>query len=117
MAAHSPAPTGDRPRKMLAMRGEGLLKKVEDVELARVFGRVIGRAFEIAGLTQQEIAFRLGYTNQSAVSRWVAGTETPQMAKLLTVDGFEDALIIALTERSKTVSGAYVVNVPLRRRA
>jgi hypothetical protein len=40
------------------------------------------------GLTKQEISHAMGYQDQSAVSRWIAGVERPLLDKLLASMGF-----------------------------
>jgi hypothetical protein len=83
---------------MLAMGGEGLLKKVEKEQEDREFGRLIGRAMELGEITPQDIQFRFGYSDQAAISRWKAGTEKPPMAKLTRISAFRYGLMEALAE-------------------
>jgi transcriptional regulator with XRE-family HTH domain len=54
-------------------------------------GRLIREARQVAGLTQAELAHRLG-TAQSAVSNWERGRDTPRidtLARILEACGFE----------------------------
>jgi transcriptional regulator with XRE-family HTH domain len=54
-------------------------------------GRLIGEARRLGGLTQAELARRLG-TTQSAVSNWERGRDTPRvdtLARILEACGFE----------------------------
>lgn len=110
------------PRKPLAMGfaaaaepGEGDRKKLAEPNSQRAFGVVLARAFALANLTQQEVAFRLGYTDQSAVSRWVAGTENAQIARLLTLAELRGPLVMAIAEMTDDVSVETVVRLPRRR--
>jgi ribosome-binding protein aMBF1 (putative translation factor) len=85
------------PRKMLAMRGESLRKRLADPDIVRLLGRAIERALERADLTKQDAAHRMGYEDQSALSRWISGAETPQIARLWTLgEDFQRALVIEL---------------------
>jgi transcriptional regulator with XRE-family HTH domain len=82
---------------MLAMRGESLRKPLADPEIARVLGQAIERAVTRAGLTKQEAAYRMGYEDQSALSRWIAGGESPQVARLWALgEAFQRALVLEL---------------------
>jgi hypothetical protein len=94
----------ETPRKMLAMRGEGVRKKLANPDEARALGRVIERAIEIVGSTKQDIADALGYTDQSALSRWISGVETPQMAKLWALPQLKSGLLLAFAEAAGDVA-------------
>jgi hypothetical protein len=83
----------DPPRKMLAARGEGDRKP-----LAEAIGQAIERGIVLAKLTKQDVAFRMGYRDQSALARWISGVETPQFAKLWTIEELRQPLCIALAE-------------------
>lgn len=62
-------------------------------------GLAIERALGRANFTKQEAAFRMGYTDSGVIGRWIAGTETPQFAKLWTLgDAFRRELVIAQAE-------------------
>lgn len=105
---------------MLTMRGESLRKPLADLDEARIVGRFVERALVFADITKQDAAFRLGYSDQSAVSRWVAGVETPQLAKLWTLGrrfrtGFLLAVADACSDDGARVS--HVVTVPEERSA
>lgn len=86
-------------RKALTMRGESLRKPLAEDGMRRVIGGAIERALHLAGLTKQEVSYAMGYgENQSPISRWIAGTETPQFAKLFAVARLKPALLVALAE-------------------
>lgn len=58
-------------------------------------GAVVRAARRAAGLTQRELAERVG-TTQSAVARWEAGAESPRvdtLSSLLRACGFEGDLV------------------------
>lgn len=95
------------------MGSETALKKLEKGDEDREFGRLIGRAFELGDLTPQDIQFRFRYSDQSAISRWKAGTEKPPMAKLMTIREFRNGLIEAIAERS---GEEVIVETVIRRR-
>lgn len=63
-------------------------------------GRTIERALLLAELTKQELSYAMGYADQSALSRWIAGVERPLFDKLFAVDRFYDSWVIALAERN-----------------
>ena len=82
------------PRRITALKGESECRKPELVNL----GRILQRAFELAHLEPKDAAYRLGYSNESIIYKWFAGSENPHMAKLLTLDGFPLALVLALAQ-------------------
>ena len=69
-----------------------------------LLGRAIERALVLANLTKQDASFRMGYPDQSAISRWIGGVENPQLHKLLAIDELRPWLAVALAE----VSGSEV---------
>jgi hypothetical protein len=94
----------DGPRKMLAggeVSGETLRKRLAEGDDSSQIGRVIERALTLANLTKQEVAHAMGYADQSALSRWIAGVETAQMAKLWRVRALRGALVVALAEAAQ----------------
>lgn len=95
--------TVESPRKPLGMRADSLRKPLADPELARVIGAAIDRALSHAQVTKQEASYQMGYSDQSAISRWIAGVETPQFAKLWTLGrNFQRGLVIALAEAAES---------------
>lgn len=62
----------------------------------RAIGRVIERGLARAGLTKQEVSFRLGYADQSTVGRWVSGMERPHFDRLLALEDLRKPLLIEL---------------------
>lgn len=63
----------------------------------RQIGTAVEAALDRAGLTKQEAAFAMGYTDSGVVSRWVNGTEAPQFARLWTLgEKFRAELVVAL---------------------
>lgn len=65
----------------------------------RQIGLAIETALRVAGLTNKEAAFAMRYADSAVIGRWVAGSETPQFAKLWTLGHkFRCALVVALAE-------------------
>jgi len=72
-------------------------KKLAD--LRPVIGRRVERALALCGVTKQEAAFAMGYTDAGTVSRWCSGTERPHLDKLeAAIAGFEAAWVRAIAE-------------------
>jgi hypothetical protein len=90
----------DTPRKMLTMQGEALRKPLAEGAFKAAIGRAIERALKASDITKQAAAYDMGYgDNQSPVTRWISGAETPQFAKLWTLgDRFRQELVIALAD-------------------
>lgn len=86
------------------------LKNLEADFKAQI-GQAIQRAFSIAGLSQKEAAGRLN-RDVAQISRWVAGTERPQMDALFAVEELRWPLIQSLA----SLAQAEVVT-EIRRRA
>lgn len=76
----------DLPRKFVAARmdaGETDRKPLADEQARAVLGRSIEAALLACRISKQEASHRMGYgTNQAPLSRWIAGTEAPQLLKL-----------------------------------
>jgi hypothetical protein len=94
---------GETPRKRSASSaGQG---ETDRKRLAEDFKQLIGRAIErgivLAGMTKQEVSYAMGYPDASALSRWIAGTETPQFARLFIVEALQAPLCVALSEIAK----------------
>lgn len=119
MAENLTARLDSIPRKSLAMRHEDphtLRKKFADDEWKLVIGGAIERALELAGMQKGQAAFEMGYgENQAPLSRWIAGTESPQFARLWSVPALRGPIVLALAELSETVSVETTITV--RRRA
>lgn len=81
---------------MLRVGGESHNKKLADLK-PWVGGRV-ERALEILGLSKQEAAYAMGYTDAGTVSRWCSATERPQLDKLFALKGFLAAWVVSLAE-------------------
>jgi hypothetical protein len=111
---HDTARLDGLPHKMLAMRGEGFRKPLAE-DLKRAIGQAIERAIVLASLTKQDVAHQMGYEDQSALSRWISGAETPQFAKLFVVVELRGPLVIALAELAHDVEISTTLTV--RRRA
>lgn len=67
----------------------------------RATGRALEKAIARSGLTKQEAAFQMGYSDSGVMGRWIQGTETPQLAKLWMLgEGFQREWVIALAEEA-----------------
>lgn len=67
-------------------------------------GQAVQRAISLVGWSVKEAADHIG-RERAQVSRWIAGTETPQFAKLWTLgERFQQELVIALAELVPCVS-------------
>ena len=98
------------PRRISALRGESECRKPELANL----GVILQHAFKLAHLEPKEVAYRLGYTDESIIYKWFAGTENPNMAKLLTLNGFPLALVLSLAQSG--IEGIDVQTVVTMRR-
>lgn len=67
-------------------------------EFKRAIGRAIETALKAADISKKEAAQTMGYgENQSTVTAWITGEETPQFAKLWMLGPrFRQELVIAL---------------------
>jgi hypothetical protein len=59
-------------------------------------GAAIERALALADLTKQEASYRMGYRDQSSLSKWIAGTEPPRFDKLWKIRDLRRPLLRAL---------------------
>lgn len=93
--------------------GETESKKLAD--LRPFIGKLVERALELLGITKQDAAFRMGYSDAGTISRWCSGTERPALDKLFAIDGFRVALVLALAECTEELEAETVVRVPRRK--
>lgn len=82
--------------QMLKVESEGLRKKV-------AVGRAVERALALLGMTKQEAAYAMGYSDQGVVSRWCSAVERPLFDKLFALERFEECYIVALAEKNPAV--------------
>ena len=101
-------------RKQIAMNGDALRKLLAD-DLKRAIGKAIERGIVLAQMTRQEVAFEMGYEDASALSRWIAGAETPQFARLFMVMKLRAPLVVALAELSE--DAVVTTSISIRRSA
>jgi len=73
-------------------------RAAERAENRRRFGQVIERTLILAGVTRKTAADEMGYRDHSALSRWIAGTENPQIDRLTLIPGFSKSFLIAYAE-------------------
>jgi transcriptional regulator with XRE-family HTH domain len=102
--------------KMLAageVSGAKPLRKPLAVDL----GSAIERAIELAKMTKQEVAYRMGYgSNQASLSRWISGAEMPQLAKLWAIEELQGPLVIALAEAVNDSAVVVTTHIEVRQR-
>ena len=60
-------------------------------------GRAIERALVLADISKKEISFRMGYTDQSSISKWIGDIEPPRFDKLWQVRELQIPLVIQLS--------------------
>lgn len=101
--------------KMIAAQlrsdAKGDRNPLAETDWRRQIGQMIERALTLSGLTKQAISHAMGYQDQSAVSRWIAGVERPLLDKLLAVEGFYDGWVIACAEANPRIEVTTVVTI------
>lgn len=75
------------------------LKSVENRDFRAEIGRAIERAASLAGMSKKEVAALVG-CEPAQLSRWIAGTETPQFARLFAIEALREPLCVALAQMS-----------------
>lgn len=91
-----------------------LPKRLAEAEWRAQIGKSIERSLALSGLTKQELSYAMGYQDQSALSRWIAGVERPLFDKLFAVDLFYDAWVIATAEGNPRVEVKTVIEIRRR---
>jgi transcriptional regulator with XRE-family HTH domain len=99
--------------RIRGLKGETRSKPLAEQEEAARYGRALERAIEDSGLTKQEAAFRLGYTEQSMISRWIAGQENPPMPRLFVKLGerFKQAWVLQMAKQTNGVNVETVMRI------
>lgn len=107
----------DVPRKAIAAglrpAGEPDRKPLAVLDWKRRMGIAIERALVLANMTKQDVSHAMGYPDQSAISRWIAGTEPTQWHKLMAVDSLRPWIPVAIAEQA----GAEVQTTVIVRRS
>ncbi|HWB15918.1 MAG TPA: hypothetical protein VG538_05875 [Vicinamibacterales bacterium] len=102
-----------RHRKSCAPDGEALRKKLAaHAEAGLNLGRWLTRAIALSGQSPKEVAYELGYADQSAVSRWLNNAEPPNLTRLWKLRALRRPLVIALAEETKDIAVNTVLTVP-----
>ena len=83
--------------KVLAAQIEADRKPLAE-DWKRLMGQSLERALMLARLTKQDVSYRMGYEDQSALSRWISGVERPQFDKLWAVEELRQPLVQCLAE-------------------
>lgn len=73
------------------------LKKVEEARKRRIFGQILSRAVELAGLLDKDVCERLD-VDRGQLSRWFNGLENPMVWKFHADELLAPALIAAQAE-------------------
>lgn len=84
--------------QMLRMKSEGDPQELGMASRKRL-GQCLEWALDRARITNQDAAFRMGYSDSGVVSRWINGTERQQLDKLkLLGEVFWQEYVIALAQ-------------------
>ena len=105
---------GDWHPKMLRVEPSEECKKLAEA-IREQIGRDVERCFAMLGLTKQDAAYRMGYSDPGVVSRWCSGTERPLFDKLFAIEDFEDAWILIRARRNPRVRVRTVMEFEERR--
>lgn len=105
MAAILPDPRLDVPRKPVAAHlrpscdAEAKAEcKPLAVDWKRRQAEVFVRVLQLGKMTLQELAHKLGYSDQSAVSRWASATERPQWDRIAEIKQLQPWISVAWGE-------------------
>ena len=77
---------------------KGGRKKPADPVFMRLIGSAIETAIKRCHLEHTAVAADMGFADHTALSKWIAGTETPNFAKLWSIVDLRCELVIALAE-------------------
>ena len=103
---------GVHPQMLAAqLRPAAKADRKELADLRPVIGQLVNRALELCGITKQDAAFRMGYSDAGTDSRWCSGVERPAFDKLFTIDGFKIAYVLALAEQDGRIEVETVVKI------
>lgn len=72
--------------------------KLLAVDWKRRQAEIFARVLQLGRMTLQELAHTLAYSDQSAVSRWAAGTERPQWDRIAEVEQLTPWISVAWGE-------------------
>jgi hypothetical protein len=83
----------------------------------RFVGQLISRALHHANVTPQEASYRMGYADQSKLSRWMSGAEIPHLlGRFLAHADLCRGFLMALAEaRGDEITAEVLIHVPIRR--
>ncbi len=77
---------------------EPVRKPLAECETAKDVGRMIERAIALSGREKKEASADMEYHDPSALSRWIAGIEAPQLWRLWHVRWLRQWLVVAMAE-------------------
>lgn len=90
------------------------VRKAETDEWRARVGAAIERTRMLCGHSLKEFADLVG-RDERQVSRWIAGTERPQLDAIFMVDAFRQPLIVALAELAQGDGVEIVTEIRVRR--
>ena len=103
---------GLQPQMVRAqVRSEAKPDRKKLADLRPVIGKLVERALELMGLSKQEAAYRLQYSDAGTISRWCSATERPLFDKLFTMDGFDIAYVLAIAERNQQIEVTTAITI------
>lgn len=88
-----------------------MLKVASETDRKRLVGLDVEQALILLGISKQEVAGRLGYSEQSVISRWCTGLERPHFDKLFQLPGFDEAWITVRARRNPKVTVSTVITI------
>lgn len=99
-------------RQMLKVGSPADYKKFESGEIRREIGQCFDWALDKARINKGAAAAAMGYSDQTILSRWIAGTERVQLDKCkLLGDEFFREFVIALAQTCQGVSVTTQINL------
>lgn len=94
------APSAEAGKNLSTGADQAQISPLSDDDALRDHGRLVARAFEIAGYTPKAVQDELRYANQGQISKWTSGHSAPPLHRLYTqLKGFRPAYMQALAER------------------
>lgn len=76
---------------------KAFLKTLENAPIAEEIGGAIERAVAMVGWSKKEAAGQMG-VEPAQLSRWIAGTERPQMDRIFAVAALREPVVVALAQ-------------------
>jgi hypothetical protein len=94
------APPAGAGKNLSTAADQAEIAPLSDDEALRDHGRIVARAFEIAGYSPKAVQDELRYANQGQISKWTTGLQAAPIHRLYAqLKGFRPAYMKALAER------------------